>query len=248
MSAGPRRSSLKIPTQPRRHKYRTSQISIHLAAAEGVAVSADILELHAQNRAPAFAELVGGVGSKIKTPEHLRIMAGARNSGAAPSGNADRFAPGYIRIDEGRSQASGCFVDVEGIVEDCGLTILPREGGLRKYVEGYVATNPHYIVVPEQLTSYAPRYRPVVAEELCHAILEYDFLNELNQFKLPADAQPHKLTERQPKDIEANAQYLSLAILFPKENSAPSSTNTLRKHHGNLYPAKASFYDTVQTN
>jgi Zn-dependent peptidase ImmA (M78 family) len=112
-------------------------------------------------------------------------------------------------------RCSGCFVDVEGIVEDCELTILPRQGGLRKHVEGYVATNPHYIVVPEQLTSYAGRYRPVIAEELCHAILEYDFLSKGD--KLPADAQPHALTKQQHSDIETDARYLALAILFPKQ-------------------------------
>jgi Zn-dependent peptidase ImmA (M78 family) len=111
-------------------------------------------------------------------------------------------------------RCGGYFVDVEGILEDCGLTILPREGGLRKLVEGYVATDPHYIIVPEQLTSYAPRYRPVIAEELCHAILEYEFLAA---GKLPLDAQPHKLTPKQHRDIEADALYLSLAVLFPKE-------------------------------
>jgi len=112
-------------------------------------------------------------------------------------------------------RCSGCFVDIEAIAEDCGLTILPRQGGLRNYVEGYVATNPHYIVVPDQLTSYAGRYRPVIAEELCHAILEYDFLSQGDT--LPCDAQPHALTKQQHLDIETDARYLSLAILLPRE-------------------------------
>jgi Zn-dependent peptidase ImmA (M78 family) len=110
-------------------------------------------------------------------------------------------------------RCTGLYVDVEGILEDCGLTILPREGGLRKYVAGYVATDPHYIVLSEH-GSYPPRYRPVVAEELCHVILEYDFLS---QGKLPSDAQPHNLSKQQHAEIEADANYLSRALLFPKE-------------------------------
>jgi Zn-dependent peptidase ImmA (M78 family) len=110
-------------------------------------------------------------------------------------------------------RCAGLIVDVEGILEDCGLTILPREGDLKKYVKGYVATDPHYIILSEH-GSYPPRYRPVVAEELCHVILEYDLLSE---GKLASDAQPHNLTKRQHADIEEDAKYLSLAILFPKE-------------------------------
>jgi Zn-dependent peptidase ImmA (M78 family) len=111
-------------------------------------------------------------------------------------------------------RCSGYFVDVEGILEDCGLTILPREGELRRLVQGYVASDPRYVIISEPLSSYPPRYRPVVAEELCHVILEYDLLN---QGSLPDSAQPHNLIARQHQDIEADAEYLSLAILFPKE-------------------------------
>ena len=110
-------------------------------------------------------------------------------------------------------RCTGLYIDVEGILEDCGLTILPREGGLQNFVAGYVATDPHYVILSDD-GSYPPRYRPVVAEELCHAILEYDFLS---QGKLPADAQPHNLTKEQHADIEADARYLSLALLFPKQ-------------------------------
>jgi len=120
-------------------------------------------------------------------------------------------------------RCSGCYVDVEGILEDCGLTIIPREGGLGKFVHGYVATNPHYVIVSETLSSYPPRFRPVVAEELCHAILEYEFLSE---GKLPADAQPHALTPEQHNEIENAAQYLALAVLFPKSEFKNALTIT----------------------
>jgi Zn-dependent peptidase ImmA (M78 family) len=111
-------------------------------------------------------------------------------------------------------RCSGYYVDVEGIAEDCQITILPRRGGLRKYVEGYVPVDPHFIVVAEQLTSYAPRYRPVIAEELCHIILEYDLLSA---GAILPEAEPHKLTADQHRDIEADARFLALAVLFPAE-------------------------------
>ena len=110
-------------------------------------------------------------------------------------------------------RCTGFYIDVEGILEDCGLTILPRSGGLHKLVEGYVANDPHYIILSEQ-GYYPPRYRPVVAEELCHAILEYDFLT---QGKLPIDAQPHNLTKEQHQVIESDAKYLARAVLMPRD-------------------------------
>jgi Zn-dependent peptidase ImmA (M78 family) len=114
------------------------------------------------------------------------------------------------------NRLSGCVVDVEGIAEDCGITILPRRGGLRKYVLGYVPADPHYIVVAEQAASYAPGYRPVISEELCHIILEYDLLNG-GGGTVPLEAQPHNLTPQQHSDIEGDARYLALAVLFPRQ-------------------------------
>ena len=109
-------------------------------------------------------------------------------------------------------RCSGCLVDIEGIVEDAEIEIIPRQGGLIKYVEGYAAHNPRYIIVPEVGMSYSPRYRPVVAEEFCHIVLEYDFL----KCGLPLEAHADGLTAQQHADIEADARYLSLAILFPR--------------------------------
>lgn len=109
-------------------------------------------------------------------------------------------------------RCSGCFVDIEGIIEDCDLEILPRRGGLDKYVEGYAACNPRYIIVPEMGMSYAPRARLVLSEEFCHIVLEYDILNK----GLPKEAHADALTDQQHIDVEVDAQFLSLAILFPK--------------------------------
>jgi Zn-dependent peptidase ImmA (M78 family) len=136
-------------------------------------------------------------------------------------------------------RCNGCFVDVEGIMEDCGLTLLLRRGGLNNFCEGYVAENPHYIILPEAYASYQPRYRPILGEELCHIILEYDIL--ASGGTLPSDAKPNSLTPQQHKDIEGDAHYLSLAILLPKAmfikkfnahlENAPAEIKTLRDKH-----------------
>lgn len=136
-------------------------------------------------------------------------------------------------------RCSGCFVDIEGIVEDCDLTILLRRGGLNNFCEGYVAENPHYIVLPEAYASYQPRYRAILAEEFCHILLEHDILSSGGT--LPMDAKPNKLTPQQHKDIECDANYLSLAILFPKPiftqkfndhlTNAPAEAKTARDRH-----------------
>jgi len=63
------------------------------------------------------------------------------------------------------------------------------------------------------VASYPPRYRPIVAEELCHVILEYDLWK---QDQLPTGADGHQLTPQQHKDIESDAVILADAILFPK--------------------------------
>jgi len=144
------------------------------------------------------------------------------------------------------NRCSGCFIDIEGIVEDCGITILSRRGGLNNFCEGYVAENPRYIVMPEAYASYQPRYRAILAEEICHTILEYDLLS--TNGTLPTDAKPHALTDQQHKDIEADAQYLSLAVLFPKTifiakfqkhlDEAPEASKERRDKHLNYCVTK----------
>ena len=115
------------------------------------------------------------------------------------------------------------------------------EKNLRRhnFCDGYVAEDPRYIVIPEAYASYQPRYRPILSEELCHAILEYDILG--NGCVLPPDAKPHTLTEQQHIDIEGDAGYLSLAVLFPKNmfierfkhhlGNMPDASNVSRDKH-----------------
>jgi Zn-dependent peptidase ImmA (M78 family) len=105
-------------------------------------------------------------------------------------------------------------VDVEGILEDFGITILPRRGGLRALVEGYRPRDVHFIVIPDEYAASPPMYRTIVAEELCHTVLEYKlWMGE----SLPTGAEGHELSAEQHKRIEADAKYLAGAILLPKE-------------------------------
>jgi Zn-dependent peptidase ImmA (M78 family) len=110
------------------------------------------------------------------------------------------------------SRRSGFFVDIEGITEDLGITILPRRGNLLRLVEGYAPRDPRFIVVPEDLASYLPRYRTAIAEELCHIILEYKLLDRP---QLPQGFEAHRLTFEQHQAIERDAKYLALAVLLP---------------------------------
>jgi Zn-dependent peptidase ImmA (M78 family) len=110
-------------------------------------------------------------------------------------------------------RVSGFVVDVEGILEDLGLTILPRRGGLGRYADGYTPKDPRYIVLAEEAASYAPRYRYIVAEELCHRILEYEL------WKMPAiprDAEGHWINFEQLEKIEVDAVILAGAVLMPQ--------------------------------
>ncbi len=112
-----------------------------------------------------------------------------------------------------RNRRSGLIVDVEAISEDCGLTILPRRGGLENHVHAYCARDPHFIVIPEADCSYSPVYRGGVAEELCHIILEFELFENKD---LPPGARGHELNVGEHRKIETDAKFLSAAILFPK--------------------------------
>ena len=68
----------------------------------------------------------------------------------------------------------GLAIDIEGILEDMGLELLPRRG-FRRHAEGYLARDPRIVVVDESIFAYMPRARFTLAEEVCHLILEYKF-------------------------------------------------------------------------
>lgn len=105
----------------------------------------------------------------------------------------------------------GLAVDIEGILEDFGLDLLPRRG-FRQHAEGYLARDPRLIVVDESIFTYPPRARFTLAEEVSHLILEYQLWKG---GRMPVGANCHELSERQHFYVEKDAKSLASALLMP---------------------------------
>ena len=105
----------------------------------------------------------------------------------------------------------GLAVDIEGILEDLGLDLLPRRG-VRPHAEGYLARDPRLIVVDEKIFTYPPRARFTLAEEVSHLILEYELWKG---GRLPVGADSHELSEQQHFFVEKDAKSLASALLMP---------------------------------
>lgn len=117
-------------------------------------------------------------------------------------------------IERSKRRCIGHYVDIEGIVEDTQITILPRRGGLEGLVRGYSAQDPRYILMPETDAQYPPRYRYFLAHEFCHKVLEYKLFEG---GALPQGANEHELTSGEHLKIEDDAHYLARAILFQRK-------------------------------
>lgn len=122
----------------------------------------------------------------------------------------------------------GRAVDIEGIIEDFGIDILPRQG-FRRYAEGYLAADPRIIVVDERIFTYLPRARFTLAEEICHLILEYDLWDGK---ELPAGGACHELTEDQHYAVERDAKALAAMILMPDREFESVFLDKVRELHG----------------
>lgn len=105
----------------------------------------------------------------------------------------------------------GRAVDIEGILEDLGMDLLPRRG-IRPHAEGYLARDPRLIVVDEKIFTYPPRARFTLAEEVSHLILEYELWKG---GRLPVGADSHELSEQQHFFVEKDAKSLASALLMP---------------------------------
>jgi Zn-dependent peptidase ImmA (M78 family) len=118
----------------------------------------------------------------------------------------------------------GLAVDIEGILEDLGMDLLPRRG-FRQYAEGYLARDPRLIVVDEKIFAYLPRARFTLAEEVAHLILEYGLWKG---GKLPVGANSHELSEAQHFFVEKDAKSLASALLLPA--TIFSEVFTVKRH------------------
>jgi Zn-dependent peptidase ImmA (M78 family) len=119
----------------------------------------------------------------------------------------------------------GLAVDIEGILEDLGLELLPRRG-VRRYVEGYLARDPRLVVVDESIFAYMPRARFTLAEEVCHLVLEYKLWSG---GELPVGADGHELSEKQHVLIEKDAGGLASALLMPAAEFGATFNAKLRE-------------------
>jgi len=119
----------------------------------------------------------------------------------------------------------GLAVDIEGILEDFGLELLPRRG-FRRYAEGYLARDPRLIVVDESIFAYLPRARFTLAEEVCHLVLEYKLWTGGT---LPHGASGHELSEKQHVFIEKDASSLASVLLLPAAEFIASFNSKLRE-------------------
>lgn len=109
------------------------------------------------------------------------------------------------------SRRLGLAVDIEGILEDLGMDLLPRRG-VRPHAEGYFARDPRIIVVDEKIFTYPPRARFTLAQEVSHLILEYALWKG---GRLPVGANSHELSGAQHFFVEKDAKSLASALLMP---------------------------------
>jgi Zn-dependent peptidase ImmA (M78 family) len=106
------------------------------------------------------------------------------------------------------------WVDIEGVVEDMGLTLLPRPGiQKRASMEAFLPRHPDYIIIDEDYGNDLPYFRLIIGEEISHRILE----PELWKQGVPKGANIYELDKQIYDDIEADAYRMAVAILMPLE-------------------------------
>lgn len=127
-------------------------------------------------------------------------------------------------LDRFSDRRIGLAVDIEAIIEDLGVDILPRQG-FRRYAEGYLAADPRIIVVDERIFTYLPRARFTLAEEICHLILEFELWQ--GGALVPGANLCHELTEEQHYAVERDAKSLAAMILMPEEEFSAAFTEKL---------------------
>lgn len=117
-----------------------------------------------------------------------------------------------IRAEHG-ARVDGYVFDVEAVIEDLGMTILPRPLGSVSGVEGYAAADPKIIVVNEYIMLNAPRARFTLAEELAHRILESGIWGE----SVPKRINPEEMDPDQYRALEKDAKALGVELLQPEQ-------------------------------
>jgi len=150
-------------------------------------------------------------GGRVFTSQHDRLSYSYKKRS-----DSDLEEIADVVLNRYAHRRTGLFVNIEGIIEDCGIRILPRQGNLFQYVEAYTPRDPHFIVVPELSAYDQSKYRPSIAEEFAHIMLEWNLWE--TDGHLPDGSDGHELSPEQYREIEDNAEYLALALLMPKND------------------------------
>jgi hypothetical protein len=106
-----------------------------------------------------------------------------------------------------------CWVDIEGVLEDMGISLLPRPG-IQKMasVDAFLPRNPNFVIIDEDYGTDLPFFRLIIGEEISHRIIE----PELWAKGVPEGANIYEIDKQIYDDIEGDAYRMALALLMPE--------------------------------
>jgi hypothetical protein len=112
-------------------------------------------------------------------------------------------------------RVEGYQVNIEGLLEDMGITPLPRPG-IKKLtaIDAFLPRDPNFMVIDEDYGSDLPYFRLVIAEEISHRIIE----PELWAQGVPEGASIFEIDRHIYDEIEGDAYRMSLALLMRRES------------------------------
>jgi hypothetical protein len=145
----------------------------------------------------------------------------------------EKLADGILR--KYAKRVSGWRVDIEGILEDMGISPLPRPGIKEKTaIDAYLPRNPNYMIIDEDYIRDLPYFRLQIAEEISHRTLE----PELWAKGVPEGANIYEIDKQIYDDIEGDAYRMALALLMPQsqftERYRFHFEQSLKMNHNNL--------------
>lgn len=137
---------------------------------------------------------------------------------------------------------NGVQVDIEGVLEDFGITPLPRPGiKMRTAVDAFLPRQSGFMVIDEEYGSDLPYFRLVIAEELSHRILEPVLWAQA----VPKGANIYELDKQIYDDIESDAYRMALALLMPRakytERFLLHLTEALKQSPSNHYDERLKY-------
>jgi hypothetical protein len=137
-------------------------------------------------------------------------------------------------IDELESLANGllakyphriknCWVDIEGVLEDMGIALLPRPGIQKQAaMDAFLPRHPGYVIIDEEYGSDLPYFRLIIGEEISHRLIEPELWSQ----GVPQGANIYEIDKQIYDDIEGDAYRMALALLMPQ----PKFTDRFRHH------------------